>query len=63
MAKLSSDGTYVTVVKGDTLSQIAKDYLGAANIYKYLAQINGIKNAKNKSYKPIGQYVNPTIPL
>ena len=45
MAKLSSDGTYVTVQKGDTLSGIAKTYLGSASKYKYLAQINNIKNA------------------
>lgn len=44
MAILSSDKTYVTVQKGDTLSQIAKDYLGAASKYKQLATLNNIKN-------------------
>lgn len=44
MAKLSSDKTYVTVEKGDTLKSIAKKYLGAESKYKQLAAINGIKN-------------------
>lgn len=33
-----------TVKKGDTLSGIAKKYLGSASKYKYLAQLNGIKS-------------------
>lgn len=33
-----------TVKKGDTLSEIAKKYLGSASKYKYLAKINGIKS-------------------
>ena len=44
MAKLSSDKTYVTVEAGDTLSEIAKTYLGSANKYKTLASINNISN-------------------
>lgn len=44
MAKLSSDGKYVTVEKGDTLSQIAQDYAGGASNYKQLAAINNISN-------------------
>ena len=43
MAKLSSDGTYVTVERGDTLSEIARDY-GKGKTYKQLAAINGISN-------------------
>lgn len=43
MAVLSSDKTYVTVQKGDTLSSIAKNY-GNGKTYKELAQINGISN-------------------
>ena len=44
MAILSADGTYVTVVKGDTLSQIAQSFVGAASKYKQLAAINGLSN-------------------
>lgn len=47
MAKKYTDSNgraYVVVEKGDTLSQIAKDYLGAASKYKQLAAINGITN-------------------
>lgn len=44
MAKLSSDGKYVTVQKGDTLSEIARDYAGGASNYKKLAAINNISN-------------------
>lgn len=44
MAKLSSDGTYVTVEWGDTLWDIAKKYLGDATKYKQLAAINNIPN-------------------
>lgn len=46
MATLSPDKTYVTVVKGDTLSEIARDYKaysGGAS-YQQLAAINGIPN-------------------
>ena len=32
MAKLSSDGKYVTVESGDTLGQIAVDYAGGYRI-------------------------------
>lgn len=44
MAKLSSDGKYVTVERGDTLSQIAVDYAGGYSNYKKLAAINNISN-------------------
>lgn len=43
MAKLSSDGKYVTVERGDTLSEIARDY-GKGTTYKQLAAINNISN-------------------
>lgn len=49
MAKLSSDHSYVTVEKGDTLSGIAsnptfKQYMASGATYKTLAAINGISN-------------------
>ena len=44
MAKLSSDGKYVTVERGDTLSGIAVKYCGSYNKYKQLAAINNISN-------------------
>lgn len=44
MARLSSDGKYVTVEAGDTLSQIAEDYAGGYSKYKQLAAINNISN-------------------
>lgn len=43
MAKLSSDGKYVTVERGDTLSAIARKY-GNGKTYKQLAAINNIPN-------------------
>lgn len=43
MAKLSSDGKSVTVERGDTLSEIARDY-GNGMSYKQLASINDISN-------------------
>lgn len=43
MAKLSSDKKYVIVEKGDTLSEIARDY-GNGKTYKQLAAINNISN-------------------
>lgn len=43
MAKLSSDGKSVTVERGDTLSEIARDYGGGLS-YKQLASINNIPN-------------------
>lgn len=42
--KPSEKPTVVTVEKGDTLSQIALDYLGSASKYKTLAAINDISN-------------------
>ena len=56
MAVLSSDKKYVTVVKGDTLSQIALDYklyTGGAS-YQKLADWNNISNP-NKLY--VGQKI------
>ncbi len=44
MAKLSSDGKYVTVERGDTLTQIAVDYAGGYSNYKKLAEWNNISN-------------------
>ena len=44
MAKLASNGKYVTVEAGDCLSQIALDHLGSASKYKELAAINDIPN-------------------
>lgn len=46
MAKLSSDNTYVTVEKGDTLSQIAKNFshLTGGVPYQTLARNNDIDN-------------------
>ena len=44
MAKLSSDGKYVTVEKGDTLWGIAEKHLGSGTKYKQLAAINNISN-------------------
>jgi hypothetical protein len=43
MAKLSSDGKYVTVESGDTLSKIASQY-GNGKTYKQLAAINNVSN-------------------
>lgn len=55
MAKLSSDKTYVTVEKGDTLSQIAVDYGYDYWGYKKLATINELLDP-NKIY--VGQKIN-----
>lgn len=44
MAILSSDGTYVTVQYGDTLTQIAVDYGWGYDDYERLATINNISN-------------------
>lgn len=44
MATLSSDGKYVTVVKGDTLWSIAKTHLGSGTKYQELASWNNISN-------------------
>lgn len=44
MAILSSDGTYVTVQRGDTLWGIASKYLGSGTKYPQLATLNGISN-------------------
>ena len=44
MATLSSDGKYVTVVKGDTLWSIASKHLGSGSKYQQLATWNNISN-------------------
>lgn len=54
MAQKSNDGTYVIVEKGDTLSEIAQEFLGAASKYQELASINGISDP-NKIY--VGQKI------
>lgn len=56
MAKLSADGTYVTVEKGDTLSKIASQY-GNGATYKQLAALNGISNPNRIS---VGQQIKLT---
>lgn len=55
MAKLSSDGKYVTVEKNDTLYAIARDY-GNGKTYQELAKLNNIQN-------PDLIYVGQTIKL
>lgn len=54
MAKLSSDGTQVTVEAGDTLWGIAEQYGKGGPTYKELADINGIPNP-NRIY--VGQVI------
>ena len=54
MAILSSDGKYVTVQRGDTLTEIAVKYAGGYSKYKQLAAINNISNP-NRIY--IGQKI------
>lgn len=46
MARLSSDQTYVTVEKGDTLSEIARDFssYSGGKTYQELAKLNNISN-------------------
>lgn len=56
MARLSGDGTYVIVEKGDTLWGIAATYLGSGTQYQKLAGINNIAN-------PNLIYVGQTIKL
>ena len=54
MAILSSDKKSVTVQRGDTLSGIARTYLGSASKYTQLAAINNISNPNRIS---IGQVI------
>lgn len=54
MAKLSSDGKYVTVESGDTLSEIAEKYAGGVSKVSQLQAINKIQN-KNLIY--VGQKI------
>ena len=56
MAKLSSDGTYVIVEQGDTLSEIARDYAGGASNYKKLAAIEK-NNIKDPNLIYVGQKI------
>lgn len=56
MAKLSADKQYVTVEKGDSLWNIARDFLGSGSKYKELGKINGKSN-------PYYIYVNEKIYL
>lgn len=44
MSILSSDGNSVTVQKGDTLWEIAEDYLGSGTKYQQLASLNKISS-------------------
>ena len=60
MAILSSDGTYVTVVQGDTLSQIAVDY-GNGKTYQQIVAINN--NLGNTISNPDLIYVGQIIYL
>lgn len=59
MAILSNDKTYVTVVKGDTLSQIAVTFKAESNgkSYKQLADLN---NISNPNYIVVGQIIKLT---
>lgn len=57
MAILSSDGTYVTVERGDTLWGIAEKYCGGGAKYRQLATINNIANP-NLIY--VGQIIKLT---
>ena len=60
MATLSSDKKSVTVVKGDTLSQIAltyKDYIsGSTNAARIQTLVN-LNNIKNPDYIVVGQVI------
>lgn len=56
MAKDNGNNT-VTVERGDTLSAIAKQFLGSASKYQELASINGISNP-NRIY--VGQIIKLT---
>lgn len=57
MPKPSADGKSVTVVKGDTLWDIANTYLGSGTMYKKLATIN---NISNPDLIYVGQTINLT---
>ena len=58
MAKLSNDGKYVTVERGDTLWAIAAKYLGSGSKYKTLAAI-----PENKISNPDLIYVGQIVYL
>ena len=51
----SAKPSTITVERGDTLSQIAVDYLGSYNKYKDIAKLNGIKGPKYNIY--VGQKI------
>jgi nucleoid-associated protein YgaU len=57
-----SDQTYV-VKKGDTLTQIARDYLGSAKKYKKLAELNGLEIKKVKGVDHVRLRVGQVIKL
>ena len=60
MAVLSSDKTKVTVVKGDTLSEIAltyKDYISGASNATRIQTLVSLNNIKNPDYIVVGQVI------
>lgn len=66
MAKLSADGTYVTVESGDSLSEIAQDYGGGTSQTQAIANYNNISNINfisvgQKIYLP-GKTASTTSP-
>lgn len=66
MAILSNDGTYVTVVKGDTLSEIAEQYadrIAGTGIYGTngkLATLVELNDITNSNYIVVGQKIKLT---
>ena len=54
MAKLSTDGKYVTVEWGDTLSEIALEFKGSV---AYTEQLAAINNIPNKDYIVVNQQI------
>lgn len=60
MATLSSDKTKVTVVKGDTLSEIAltyKDYISGSTNAARIQTLVKLNNIKNPDYIVVGQVI------
>lgn len=64
MAKLNSDGKSVTVVKGDTLSQIAVDYkstIGSSlSLNQRIDRLVSLNNIKNRDIIIVGQVIKLT---
>ena len=64
MAKLNSDGKSVTVVKGDTLSQIAVDYKSTIGsnltLNQRIDRLVSLNNIKNKNLIIVGQVIKLT---